>query len=213
MRWCCAAPIPVFADSDPWHAQHRLRLTIEALDDATDQRRLFVVHYAGVPCDIDTIDAIANVIACLWSRTRRRHWDLMSTAVALLGRTWACWHVLVPTKPRTSSPAKAACWCVNDSAMVKRAEIIREKGTNRSTFFGAKSTNTAGWISVRRICRPKSSRRFCSPSSSTSMKSTVTGWRPGGSTTRPFWTRDFRLGATAAEFLSMSFTTGISTTC
>ena len=39
------------------------------------------------------------------------------------------------TRPRTSSAARAARCCVNDDRLVERAEIIREKGTNRSQFF------------------------------------------------------------------------------
>lgn len=36
---------------------------------------------------------------------------------------------------------------------LERAEIIREKGTDRSKFFpGIRWTNTAGWIMVLPIC-------------------------------------------------------------
>ena len=51
------------------------------------------------------------------------------------------------TKPRTSSPAKAArCWStIRD--LVERAEIIREKGTNRGRFFRGE-VDKYTWVDV-----------------------------------------------------------------
>ena len=39
------------------------------------------------------------------------------------------------TRRRTSSAARAARCCVNDPALVERAEIVREKGTNREPLL------------------------------------------------------------------------------
>ena len=50
------------------------------------------------------------------------------------------------TRPRTTSAAKAGALCVNDPELVERAEIIREKGTNRSRSSGQVDKYT--WVDV-----------------------------------------------------------------
>ena len=42
---------------------------------------------------------------------------------------------VISTRRRTSSLAKAGCSFVNNPRFIERAEIVREKGTNRSQFF------------------------------------------------------------------------------
>ena len=53
---------------------------------------------------------------------------------------------------------------INDSSFTERAEILREKGTNRSRFYRGKSTNTHGSTWARRTCSPICWRRCCSRS-------------------------------------------------
>ena len=50
---------------------------------------------------------------------------------------------------------------VNDRALLERAEIVREKGTNRCAFLPrARSTSTRGWTSARRSCSSELAAAF-----------------------------------------------------
>lgn len=123
--------VPVFVDirEDTLNLDERL---IEAA--ITPRTKAIVpVHYAGVACEMDTIMAIA-----------RRH-DLkvvedaaqgvMSTykgrALGSIGDLGA--YSFHETKNVISGEGGALL--VNDPALAQRAEIIREKGTDRSRFF------------------------------------------------------------------------------
>lgn len=100
----------------------------------TDRTRVIVpVHYAGVACDMDAILDIA-----------RRHnlkvvedaaQGVMSTykgrALGTLG-DFGCYSF---HETKNYSAGEGGALLVNDPACVERAEIIREKGTNRARFF------------------------------------------------------------------------------
>lgn len=92
------------------------------------------VHYAGVSCEMDVINDIA-----------RRHnlfviedaaQGVMSTykgkALGALGHLAA--YSFHETKNLTSG-GEGGLLIINDEQFIQRAEIIREKGTNRSQFF------------------------------------------------------------------------------
>ncbi len=122
---------PVFADIRP----DTLNLDERQLPDLiTDRTRAIVlVHYAGVACEMDEIMAIArqNGIAVvednahsLFSRYKGRYLGTFGELATL------SFH---ETKNFTCGEGGALL--VNDEGMVERAEIIREKGTNRSRFF------------------------------------------------------------------------------
>jgi len=51
---------------------------------------------------------------------------------------------------------EGGCLLVNDPELALRAEIIREKGTDRGRFFAARSTNIPGRTSVRHSCQTSS---------------------------------------------------------
>lgn len=109
----------------------------EALIEAaiTPKTRAIVpVHYAGVACEMDTIMAIAE---------RHRLWvvedaaqGVMATykgrALGTLGHI-GCFS-FHETKNYTAG-GEGGATLINDAALVERAEIVREKGTNRSQFF------------------------------------------------------------------------------
>lgn len=96
-------------------------------------RAIVVVHYAGVGCEMDAILSIAErhglrVIEDnahgLFGRYKGR---LLGTFGALATQSFH------ETKNFTCGEGGALV--VNDRAFAERAEIIREKGTNRSKFF------------------------------------------------------------------------------
>lgn len=108
-------------------------------------RAIFVVHYAGVACDMDAIMAIAE-----------RHGLLVveDAAQALMssyrGRPLGgIGHLAAISFHETKNviSGEGGALIINDPRFVDRAEIIREKGTNRSAFFrGAVDKYT--WVDI-----------------------------------------------------------------
>ena len=96
-------------------------------------KAIFLVHYAGVGCEMDTIMAIARLhgIAVvednahgLYGRYRGRYLSTLGQLATL------SFH---ETKNFTSGEGGALL--INDAKFNERAEILREKGTDRSRFF------------------------------------------------------------------------------
>lgn len=123
--------VPVFVDIRP----DTLNLDEELIEAAiTSKTRAIVpVHYAGVACDMDVIMAIAQ---------RHRLLVVEDAAQAVLSeykgrRPGAIGHLGCLSFHETKNviSGEGGALLVNDVALVERAEIIREKGTNRSKFF------------------------------------------------------------------------------
>jgi dTDP-4-amino-4,6-dideoxygalactose transaminase len=101
----------------------------------TSQTKAIVpVHYAGVSCDMDVIVAIAK---------RHNLWVVEDAAQGMMSRykgkaLGSVGHLAAysfhETKNYTSG-GEGGLLIINDDRFVERAEIIREKGTNRSQFF------------------------------------------------------------------------------
>lgn len=120
----------------------------EALIEAAITRRtraIFVVHYAGVACDMDSIMAIAE-----------RHGLIVveDAAQALMARyrgkpLGAIGHLAAISFHETKNliSGEGGALIVNDPAFIGRAEIIREKGTNRSSFFRGE-TDKYTWMDI-----------------------------------------------------------------
>ncbi|HDM8154648.1 dTDP-4-amino-4,6-dideoxygalactose transaminase [Vibrio harveyi] len=92
------------------------------------------VHYAGVACEMDTIMSIANKHDLFVIEDAAQ--GVMSTykgkALGSIGHLAA--YSFHETKNYTAG-GEGGLLLINDSVFVERAEIIREKGTNRSLFF------------------------------------------------------------------------------
>ena len=123
--------VPVFVDVDATTLNLDANKIAAAITPKT--RAICVVHYAGVACDMDTIMALAtkhNLLVIedaaqgIMSRYKGRPLGSIGHMAAL------SFH---ETKNIISGEGGALL--VNDPALVARAEIIREKGTNRSQFF------------------------------------------------------------------------------
>ena len=96
-------------------------------------KAIVVVHYAGVACDMDTICSIAerHGIAVvednahgLFARYKGRY----------LG-TFGCLATQSFHETKNITCGEGGALIVNAPELVERAQIIREKGTNRSQFF------------------------------------------------------------------------------
>lgn len=101
----------------------------------TDRTRAIVpVHYAGVACEMDTIMAIAKKHNLFVVEDAAQ--GVMSTykgkALGTIGHI-GCYS-FHETK-NYSSGGEGGATLINDKALINRAEVIREKGTNRSQFF------------------------------------------------------------------------------
>jgi len=123
--------IPVFVDIRPDTLNINESLIEEALTPKT--RAIVPVHYAGVPCHMDAIMEIAqgkqllvieDAAQALLSRYRDRYMGTIGQMACI------SFH---ETKNIISGEGGALL--INDPSVIERAEIIREKGTNRSQFF------------------------------------------------------------------------------
>ncbi|BET98485.1 dTDP-4-amino-4,6-dideoxygalactose transaminase [Xenorhabdus taiwanensis] len=101
----------------------------------TEKTRAIVpVHYAGVACEMDTIMALAKKYNLYVVEDAAQ--GVMSTykgrALGTIGHI-GCFS-FHETK-NYSAGGEGGATLINDNSMIARAEIIREKGTNRSQFF------------------------------------------------------------------------------
>lgn len=101
----------------------------------TEKTRAIVpVHYAGVACEMDTIMQIAKKhdIYVIEDAAQGMMSSYKGKALGTIGHMGAfSFH---ETKNYTSG-GEGGLLIINDAQFSKRAEIIREKGTNRSQFF------------------------------------------------------------------------------
>ncbi|PHM36352.1 dTDP-4-amino-4,6-dideoxygalactose transaminase [Xenorhabdus innexi] len=101
----------------------------------TDKTRAIVpVHYAGVACEMDTIMALAEKYNLYVVEDAAQ--GVMSTykgrALGTIGHI-GCFS-FHETK-NYSAGGEGGATLINDQSMLARAEVIREKGTNRAQFF------------------------------------------------------------------------------
>jgi dTDP-4-amino-4,6-dideoxygalactose transaminase len=112
-----------------------LNLDETALESlVTDRTRaVVVVHYAGVGCEMEVIGDLAS----------RHRFDVVEdNAHGLLGSyrgrplgTFGRLATLSFHETKNFSCGEGGALLINDPSLVERAEIMREKGTNRSQFF------------------------------------------------------------------------------
>lgn len=92
------------------------------------------VHYAGVACEMDTIMSLAHKYNLFVVEDSAQ--GMMSTykgkALGTIGHLGT--YSFHETKNYTSG-GEGGLLLINDENFIERAEIIREKGTNRSQFF------------------------------------------------------------------------------
>jgi len=123
--------VPVFADIRPD------TLCIDAAQVAelvTSRTRAVVpVHYAGVACDMTALDALAQKHG-LTVIEDNAHGFLGALGERALG-SFGAFSTLSFHETKNITCGEGGALLINDPALVERAEILREKGTNRSQFF------------------------------------------------------------------------------
>ncbi|MBW2245263.1 MAG: dTDP-4-amino-4,6-dideoxygalactose transaminase [Deltaproteobacteria bacterium] len=121
---------PVFVDVRPDTLNLDESLIEEAVTPRT--RAIFVVHYAGVSCEMDPIMEIAKrhglrVVEDAAQGVNATYHGRPLGGIGDLGT-----YSFHETKNFTCGEGGALC--INDPELVARAEIIRDKGTNRQAF-------------------------------------------------------------------------------
>jgi dTDP-4-amino-4,6-dideoxygalactose transaminase len=96
-------------------------------------KAVVLVHYAGIGCEMDVILEIAQ---------RHRIAVVEDNAHGLFGKyknkylgTFGCLATQSFHETKNLTCGEGGALLINDSQYIERAEIIREKGTNRSRFF------------------------------------------------------------------------------
>jgi dTDP-4-amino-4,6-dideoxygalactose transaminase len=96
-------------------------------------RAVVAVHYAGVACEMDVINALAASHGAV---------VIEDNAHGLFGKYKGCWLGTLGALATQSFHETKNITCgeggallINDPRYAERAEIIREKGTNRARFF------------------------------------------------------------------------------
>jgi dTDP-4-amino-4,6-dideoxygalactose transaminase len=122
---------PVFADIRP----DTLNLDEAGLERLITPRTKVIVamHYAGVACEMDAILEVA---------ARQRIAVVEDNAHGLFGRyrgrllgTFGCLATQSFHETKNFTCGEGGALLINDRSLIERAEIVREKGTNRSRFF------------------------------------------------------------------------------
>ena len=123
--------VPVFVDFRP----DTLNIDEKKIEDAITPKTkaIVVVHYAGVACEMNTILKIANKhnLAVIEDAAQGIMAKYNGTPLGSIG-TFGC---LSFHETKNIHCGEGGALLVNDVRYVERAEIIREKGTNRSQFF------------------------------------------------------------------------------
>ncbi|MBY0378227.1 MAG: dTDP-4-amino-4,6-dideoxygalactose transaminase [Gammaproteobacteria bacterium] len=104
------------------------------------------VHYAGVACEMDTIMAIADrhQLFVIEDAAQGMMASYNGRALGSIGHMGA--YSFHETKNYTSG-GEGGLLLINDERFIARAEIIREKGTNRSQFFRG-MVDKYSWVDI-----------------------------------------------------------------
>ena len=121
----------VFADVRP----DTLNLDESRLESLITPRTkaIVVVHYAGVPCEMDSILAIAARYGVRVVEDNAH--GLFSRYKGVYTGTLGCLATQSFHETKNFTCGEGGALIVNDSALLERSLVIREKGTNRERFF------------------------------------------------------------------------------
>jgi dTDP-4-amino-4,6-dideoxygalactose transaminase len=135
--------VPVFVDIRP----DTLNLDESKIEAAITAKTKAIapVHYAGVSCEMDAIMAIAH---------QHNLWVIEDAAQAICTQyknkpVGSIGHMAALSFHETKNivSGEGGALLINDPRLLERAEIIREKGTNRSKFFRGE-VDKYTWVDV-----------------------------------------------------------------
>ena len=121
----------VFVDIHPETMNMDERLVEQAITEST--KAIVPVHYAGVCCEMDEINRIARKhrLMVVEDAAQAILSEYKGKAAGTLG-DFGCYSF---HETKNLSMGEGGALLIKDAKYVERAEIIREKGTNRSKFF------------------------------------------------------------------------------
>ncbi|RJR35581.1 MAG: dTDP-4-amino-4,6-dideoxygalactose transaminase [Desulfobacteraceae bacterium] len=123
--------IPVFVDIHSRTLNINELLIEEAITPRT--KAIVPVHYAGIPCEMDTILSIAQKRNLLVIEDAAQ--AFFSTYKGRYLGAMGAFGCLSFHETKNVICGEGGALIVNDSRFIERAEIVREKGTNRTSFF------------------------------------------------------------------------------
>ncbi len=134
---------PVFVDIRP----DTLNIDETLIEDAITTRTKVIVpvHYAGVACEMDAIMEIANRhnLVVVEDAAQGVHAYYYNRPLGTMGQFGT--YSFHETKNYICGEGGALC--IRDEPFIKRAEIIRDKGTNRKEFFRG-NVDKYTWVDV-----------------------------------------------------------------
>lgn len=135
--------MPVFVDIRPDTLNIDERLIEQAITPRT--RAIFPIHYAGVACEMDAIMEIADrhgllVVEDAAQGVFARYKDRWLGTIGHLG----CYSF---HETKNISCGEGGALVINDQALEERAEILRDKGTNRGQYLRGDADKYT-WVDV-----------------------------------------------------------------
>jgi dTDP-4-amino-4,6-dideoxygalactose transaminase len=135
--------VPVFVDIRD--DTHNLDETLLADAITGRTKAILPVHYAGIGCEMEAITVLAE----------ERGLMVIEDAAQGLGSTWmgkplgtfGALAAISFHETKNVQSGEGGALVVNDPGLIERAEVIQEKGTNRTAFFRGK-TERYTWIDV-----------------------------------------------------------------
>lgn len=121
----------VFVDIRPDTMNINEALIEEAITEKT--KAIVPVHYAGVSCEMDTIMSLARKYGL--SVVEDAAQGIMSTYKGKALGTMGDYGCLSFHETKNYSMGEGGALLIRDADCIEAAEIVREKGTNRSKFF------------------------------------------------------------------------------
>lgn len=122
---------PVFVDI----REDTLNLDEEAIEAAITPKTkaIFVVHYAGVCCEMDRIQQICDTHGLVLVEDAAQ--ALCSRYKGRLAGSFGATACISFHETKNVISGEGGALVINDESLIEKAEIIREKGTNRRNFF------------------------------------------------------------------------------
>ncbi|MFD2567792.1 dTDP-4-amino-4,6-dideoxygalactose transaminase [Pseudotenacibaculum haliotis] len=133
----------IFADSKPNHPNIDETKLESLITPKT--KAIVVVHYAGVACEMDTIMDLADKYNLFVVEDAAQAIDSFYKGKPLGGIGHLSTFSFHETK--NIQCGEGGLLAINDDRFVERAEIIWEKGTNRSAFFRGE-IDKYGWVDI-----------------------------------------------------------------
>jgi dTDP-4-amino-4,6-dideoxygalactose transaminase len=148
--FCSAAN--AFALRGAWPVFVDIRADTLNIDESQIEQRttpqtkaIFLVHYAGVACEMDTILSISRShgIAVVEDNAHGLYGRYCGRYLGTLGQL----ATLSFHETKNFSCGEGGALLINDEQFNQRAEVLREKGTNRSRFFRGE-IDKYNWIDI-----------------------------------------------------------------